>query len=140
MLLFCFLSSQENLFMIHHNSNLSYDIHKTINKHSKRQTHYLSSIVNYFDIYFWVIQKVFEFKKFMCFIINHDFYVITIGMHYTLFIIIYGRNTVILIFHVSNVLRSFMISLKYSLILLRYSSTNSVFYFYHHYFLIQYNC
>ena len=43
------------------------------------------------------------------------------------------------IFHVSAFLRSFMISFKYDLILLRYSSIDSVF-FYHHYFHIQYSC
>ena len=43
------------------------------------------------------------------------------------------------IFHVSDFLRVFMMLLKYCLILLRYSSTDSVS-FYHHYFYIQYNC
>ena len=40
--------------------------------------------------------------------------------------------------HVSNLFRSFIVSFKYDLILLRYSSNDS-FYFYHHYFHIQYN-
>ena len=39
------------------------------------------------------------------------------------------------IFHVSDFLRVFMMLLKYCLILLRYSSTDSVS-FYHHYFYI----
>ena len=43
------------------------------------------------------------------------------------------------IFHLSDFLRSFMISFKYDLILLKYSLTNSVL-FYHRYFHIHYNC
>ena len=34
------------------------------------------------------------FYNFICFIINHDFYVITFWMNYTLFIIIFGKNTI----------------------------------------------
>ena len=52
LLLCCFLSNQENLYMIHHNQ-IYFMINKyTINKHNRRQTHYLSLILNYFDIYF----------------------------------------------------------------------------------------
>ena len=39
---FCFLFNQENLYMIHQDSNLFYDICNTINEHNRRQTHYLS--------------------------------------------------------------------------------------------------
>ena len=46
----CCLSNQENWYMIHYNSDLFYDIYNTINEHNWRQTHYLSSILNYFDI------------------------------------------------------------------------------------------
>ena len=67
--------------------------------------------------------------KFICFIINHGFYVITFWMHYLLFIIIYRRNKVICywngIFQVSDFLRLFIISFKYGLILLRHSSTHN---------------
>ena len=52
LLLFCFLSNQENLYTIHHDSDLFYDIYNTIHEHNRRQTHYFSSILNYFDIYF----------------------------------------------------------------------------------------
>ena len=45
---FCFLFNQENLRMIHHNSNLFYDIYNTITEHNQRQTHYLSSTLNLF--------------------------------------------------------------------------------------------
>ena len=89
----CCLSSQENLYMIHHNSDLFYDIYYTINEHNQRQTYYLSSIPNYFDICFCMNQKV--FYHFICFIINHDSYAITFWMHFMLFIIIFGKNKVI---------------------------------------------
>ena len=55
---FCFLSNQENLYMMHHNSDLFY-IYDIINEHNWRQTHYLSLILpSYFEILFYVIQKV----------------------------------------------------------------------------------
>ena len=38
--------------MIHHDSDLFYDIYNTIIEHNQRQSHYPSSILNYFDIYF----------------------------------------------------------------------------------------
>ena len=71
-----FLSNQENLYMIHRNSILFYDICNTINESNRRQTH----------IFFY---------NFLCFIINHDFCVVTFWMHYTLFIrIIFKRNKI----------------------------------------------
>ena len=54
-----FSSSEENLYMIHYNSDLFYDIYNTINEHNQRKTHEISAILNYFDIYVWMIQKVF---------------------------------------------------------------------------------
>ena len=45
--LFHFLSSQENLYMIHHDSYLFYDIYNTITKHNQRQTRYLSKLFWY---------------------------------------------------------------------------------------------
>ena len=83
--LFVFFWNQENLIMIHHNSNLFYVIYNTINEHNQGQTHYLLLILSYFDIYFWVNQKVLNF---ISFIINHDFYIFTFWMHYMLFIIV----------------------------------------------------
>ena len=51
-----FLSDQVNLYMIHHNLDLFYDIYNTINENNETQTHDLSSTFpNYFDIYFEVI-------------------------------------------------------------------------------------
>ena len=52
MLFFCFLSNQENLHIMHHDSDLFYDTYNIINEHNQSQTHYLSSILNYFDTYF----------------------------------------------------------------------------------------
>ena len=52
LLLFCFLSNQENVYMIHHTLDLFYDNYNTITQHNQRQNHYLSSTVNYFDISF----------------------------------------------------------------------------------------
>ena len=49
---FCFLSNQENQYMIHLNLTLFYDIYNTTTEHNRRETHYLSVIPNYFDIYF----------------------------------------------------------------------------------------
>ena len=52
LLLFCFCSNQENLYMIHHDWNLLYEIYNAITEYNWIQTHYLSSIPNYFDIFF----------------------------------------------------------------------------------------
>ena len=49
---FFFLSIQKNLYTIHRNLDLFYDIYNGINKHNQRSTHYLSSIVNHFNIFF----------------------------------------------------------------------------------------
>ena len=45
--------------MIHHNSNLLYDIYNTLNEHNRRQNLNLLLISNYLDTYFQVNQKVF---------------------------------------------------------------------------------
>ena len=51
---FLFLSNQENLYLIHQNSGLFYDISNTRNEHDQIHTSSLSLIPNYFDIYFQV--------------------------------------------------------------------------------------
>ena len=68
------------------------------------------------------------FYNFVCFIINHGFFVVTFWMHYMLFIITYREIIAIAnwITHVADFLRLFMISFKCGLILLRYFSTDSV--------------
>ena len=86
LLLFRFLSNQENQYMIHHDLNLFYDTYHTITEYNQRQTHYLSVIPNYyFFVFKWMIKL---FYNFICFIINHNFYVMTFWIHYLLFIII----------------------------------------------------
>ena len=55
--------------------NLFHDNYNTITEYNHRKTHYLSWIVNYFDIYFKWIKEF--FYNFICYITNHDFYAIT---------------------------------------------------------------
>ena len=50
--LICFLSYHKNLYMIHHDLDFFHDIYNTINELNRTQTHYLSSILNHFNIYF----------------------------------------------------------------------------------------
>ena len=86
---------------------INYDIYNTMNEHNKKQTHYVSLIPIIFESFFC-------FHNFICFIINHDFYGITFWIYYMIFITItFKRNKINL--------RSFMISFKYGLILLRTS-------------------
>ena len=84
------------------------------------------------------------FYNFICFIINHDFHVITFWIHYTLSSSLSMEEIKLFaifnwIFHVSPFLRLFVMSFKYGLTLLRYHLTDG-FHFYHHYFRTQYNC
>ena len=91
----------------------------------------LSFIPNYFDICIKFSYKI-AYP-----IINHDFYFITFWMHYTHFIIIFGRKINLIaivdwIFHISH-FWDYLWCLLWCLYL-------TVFYFYHLYFHIQYNC
>ena len=118
---FLFLFSQDNLYMIHLNSDLFYDICNTINEHNHRQT-----FITTFHLFQIILISIFEwFKKFfynfICCITYHDLYVITLRMPYRLFILIFRRNK----FNCYYFLTLFM-SFKYSLTLLRHSSTDSV--------------
>ena len=123
-----FLSNQENLYMIHHYSDLFYDISSTINEHNWRQTHYLSSIPNYF----WYL---FLSESESCFITSSATSLIMISM-LSLFecTTCYSSSSmeeiklivIIWIFHASDFLKLFLMFLKYGLIFLRYSSTDSV--------------
>ena len=63
----CFLSNQENLYMIHHDLVIFYDIYNATNEHNWGQTHDIPLIPNYFEL----IKK--SFYNFICFIINDDF-------------------------------------------------------------------
>ena len=58
---FCFISNQENLSMIHHISDLFYNIFSLIKQHNQRQNHYLSLIIlSLFDIYKKLIKKTLQ--------------------------------------------------------------------------------
>ena len=94
LLLFWFSSTQENLYIIHHGLDLFYEIYNTVTEHNQRQTHSLSfiPIFLYISIIKWIKKS---FYNFIGFIINLDFDVITFWMHYTLFIMICGRNKVL---------------------------------------------
>ena len=76
---------QSGKSMIHHNSDFFCDICNAINEDNWREPDYCSSIPNYSKLLEW-FKKVFH--NFIYSIINHDFYVITFRMHYTLLIII----------------------------------------------------
>ena len=69
MLLFGFLSSQENLYMIHHNSDLFNDICNTINEYNQRKNHDLPLMsLTQFDISVPVLSlfMIFIFSLFEC--------------------------------------------------------------------------
>ena len=89
-----------------------------------------SNQVWYFWYFFDKLPKKF-FNNFICFIIDHDFYVIfsecitpssSLSLEEIKLIPFF-----IWIFHVSDFFRLFIMSFKYGLIVLRYSSTDSVF-------------
>ena len=129
-MLFCFLSYQENICMIHHHSDLLYGIYNTINGTIKYKLTTFHWFFQTILISFLEWSKKFLYK-FICFIIKHDFYIITFWMHYTLFIIMFGRNKVncycLLNFKCIRFFETIMISFKYGLILLRYFLTDSFF-------------
>ena len=74
---FFFLFHKENRYMIHHDLDLFYDMHDTVNEHNQRQTRYLSLIqIILISIFNWI--KTF-FYNFFCFIVHHNFHGITIS-------------------------------------------------------------
>ena len=115
---------------------LFYDIYNTINEHTQRPTHYLSSMfLTKFDIEKEVIEKVLlQFHLLYCFIYFICF--ISIIFMLSLFECITRSSSVPLeeiiliasvnaIFYVSYISGLFIISFKYGLILLRYFSIDS---------------
>ena len=61
LLLFYFLTIQENLYMIHLFSNLFFEGDVRINRYYQKQTRFLSLILlNFFDNFVKEIQKVFQ--------------------------------------------------------------------------------
>ena len=89
---FLFLFNQENLYMIHHDLDLFYDIYKI---------QWINIIKSKIIALHWCFQVIFMstkewfkkfFNNFICLIINHDFLVITFSMHHMIFIIIFKGN------------------------------------------------
>ena len=122
----CFLSSQECLNIIHHKLNLFYDICNIITEYIHRQTHYLHLFFkpNLIPRKKW-LKKL--FYNLICFLTNHNFHVITLWMHYTLFINIFRRNKGNCYCWLNFLrIKPYILSLKYDLTLLRYSSIDSV--------------
>ena len=123
---FWFLSSQKNLYMIHHNSDLFYDMSNTITEHNQRQTNYLLSILNYFGYLFLSKSKI-------SFITSSALSLIMICMlslfqsipHSFSFYIEEIKLFAVVnwIFHISYFFRLFMMFFKCGLILFGYSST-----------------
>ena len=130
---FCFLSNQENLHMIHHDLDVFYDIIMNIIE-DKLTTFYWFKII---------VMSIFSESK-NYFITSSASSFIMIFM-LSLFECITRSSSLSmeevisycwLNFHVSYFFRLFLMSFKYSLILLRYSSSDSC----HCYFCIQYHC
>ena len=73
----CFLSSQENIYMIHHNSYLFYGICNIINKNIDKITTFNWCFSN--DLISrkkWFTEL---FANFICFTISHNFYIISLN-------------------------------------------------------------
>ena len=125
---FCFLSSQENLHMILQYQDLFYDIFNATIEHNGRQTHSLVLILNYFDIYFKWIKSFSIISPALAFIMISMlslFECITrsssLSMEEINLFAIANR-----ISHMSDFLRSFMMSFKYGLFLSRYSLIDNI--------------
>ena len=60
---FLFLSNQGNLYMIHHDSDLFYDIYNNINERDWRQTQYVDLITNFFLVFYfkWIKNFFYNF-------------------------------------------------------------------------------
>ena len=126
-----FLSNGENLYGIYLNVDLFYDICNTINEPKDKITvsHWCfqSNLVSIN----WL--KKF-FSNFICVIINYEFCVLTLQMHYILFISVFGGNKInnYLLIEFSMYqffLRLFMMSFKHGLISSRYSLVDNALFF-----------
>ena len=90
-----FLLNQEDLYMIHHASDLFMTFTMT----------YINIIEDKTTTFHWfqiILISIFKWTKkyfcnFICFIINHDFYVVTFRMHCKFFIIISMEEIIYLI-------------------------------------------
>ena len=113
--------------MLHHAYNLFCDICNATNEHSKIRNHYHSLM---FPTLFLFLGLKKRLTNFICFIINHDFYIIIfecITRSSSLSLEVIDLIAIISWkFDASDFLGSFRTSLRYGLLLLRYSSFNSV--------------
>ena len=127
--------------MILQNLDLFYDIYDTING----QTHYLSSILYYFNIYFQVNQK--NFLQLYFFIASSVIMISMLSLfeEWITYSVSLSMEKIKLsaivkwISHVSGFLRLVMMSFKYGLTLIRYSSTDNDL-FLSQLICIQYDC
>ena len=116
--------------MIHHDPDLFYETYITINEHNRRQTHYLSSIVIFFYLFLSDTKSFFVTSSASSLIMIS---LLSLSECIKRSWLSWSLEKIKLIaivnwiFHVSDFLRLFMISFKYGLILLRYSSNDSVF-------------
>ena len=115
LVLFCFLTNQENLYMIDHDLDLFCDIFNTITNiiEDKPTTSHCLQII-LISVFKWI--KKF-FYNFICYITNHDFCVIPfecITCSSSLWSLEEIKLIVIVkcVFHVSDYLRSFMMLFK----------------------------
>ena len=130
---FCFLSNQENLHMIYHDSDVFYDIIMNI-------------IEDKLTTFCWFkVAVMFIFSESKNYFITSSASSFIMIFMLSIFECITRSSSLSmeevisycwLNFHVSYFFRLFLMSFKYSLILLRYSSTDSC----HCYFCIQYHC
>ena len=121
LLLFNFSAIQENLYMICLFSNLFFEGGNTINQYYKKQTCFLSLIpLNIFDNFVKAFQNV--FYNFICFGTHHNFWLLVCIVQVSSESLeeIKLICTVNWIFHPLLVLWSFIILLKYGLIISRY--------------------
>ena len=103
LLLLCFLSNRDNVYMVYYNSDLFHHICSTINEHDE--------IWNCYPLITMSMLSLFECIKRSLSVFLEDIKLIAI---------------VDWVFHVSNFWRLFLIILRYGLILFRYSSIDNV--------------
>ena len=124
------------MYMVHLNSDLFYDIYNKINEHNQTN---LLSFIDSFNLFWYLFLS--DSKSSSTTSSASSFIIISMSpvfecISYSSSLSSLEETKLIAsinwIFYVSDFLRSFMISYKYGLILLRYSSTDSV--FYDHYF------
>ena len=84
------ISSQENLYMIHHNLEFFFMTF------AMQQINTIKDKMTTFDRFFWayLISRKKWFNKFLNNLFNLDFYVIILWMHYMLFISVFRKNKV----------------------------------------------